>query len=82
MFVLFYVIYSNEPPHLGRQTLHHFEWSIEPRVSVTAVNTHADVDNGGRDDCGKKVVAVGKNSLGKEKPKPTQSTIFLSIEGS
>jgi hypothetical protein len=47
---------------------------------VTAgVNTRTDVDNGGGGD--HKVVAVG-NSLGKEKPKLSQSTIFLSIEGS
>jgi len=49
---------------------------------VTAArNTLTDVDNGG-DDRDRKVVVVERNSLGKEKPKPTQSTVFLSIEGS
>jgi len=46
------------------------------------MNTRTGADNGGGDDRGNKVVAVGKNSLGKEKPKPNQSTIFLGIEGS
>jgi len=46
------------------------------------MNTRADIDGGGgnRRDHSKKVV-VG-NSLEKEKPRPNQSTIFLSIEGS
>jgi hypothetical protein len=46
------------------------------------MNTRADVDGGGGDrrDHSNKVVAV--NSLGKEKPRPTQSAIFLNIEGS
>jgi hypothetical protein len=46
------------------------------------VNTRADVDGGGggRRDHSDKVAAV--NSLGKEKPKINQSTIFLNIEGS
>jgi hypothetical protein len=51
---------------------------------VTAVtNTHADIDDGGGDrrDHSEKVVVVG-NSLGKEKPRPNQSTIFLCIESS
>ncbi len=71
IFVLSYVIYSNKPPHLGHQTFHHFEWSIGLRASVTASrNPLTDVDNSGGDDQGRKVVAVGKNSPGKEKPKP------------
>jgi len=45
------------------------------------MNTRTGADNGGGDDRGKKAV-VGKSSLGKEKPKPNQSTIFLGIEGS
>lgn len=66
------MIYSNEPPYLGHQTLHHFEWSIGLRVSVVAVrDTLTDADNGGSDDRSR-MVAVGKNSLGKEKPKPAQ----------
>jgi len=46
------------------------------------MNTRADVDGGGGDqrDHSKKVVAV--NSLEKEKPRPNQLAIFLSIEGS
>jgi len=66
-------VLMNEPPYLGLQTLHQFEWSIGLRVSVTAAgNALNNVDNGGSDDRDKKVVAVGKNSLGKEKPKPIQ----------
>jgi hypothetical protein len=48
---------------------------------VTAVtNTRADIDGGGGGRS-EKVVAV-VNSLEKEKPRPSQSTTFLSIEGS
>jgi hypothetical protein len=46
------------------------------------MNTRADVDGGGGDrrDHSDKVAAG--NSLGKEKPRLNQSTIFLNIEGS
>ena len=65
IFVLSYVMYSNEPPHLDHQTLHHFKWSIGLWVPVTAARkTLTNVDNGG-DDWDKKVVGVGQNSLGK-----------------
>jgi len=47
-----------------------------------AKNTFTNGDNGGGDDRDKKVVAVEQNSLGIEKLKPIQSTLFLSIEGS
>jgi hypothetical protein len=44
------------------------------------MNTRTDVDSGGG---GRGIkVAVAGNSLGKEKPRLNQSTIFLSIEGS
>jgi len=39
-------------------------------------------NDGGGDDRGRKVGVAGKNRLGKEKPKPIRSTLFLSIEGS
>ena len=72
----------NEPPHLCYQSFQHLEWSIALRVSVTAArNTLSDGNNGG-DDVDKKVAAVEQNSLGIEKLKPIQSTLFLSIEGS
>jgi hypothetical protein len=46
------------------------------------MNTRAGIGGGGGDrgDRSDKVVVV--NSLGKEKPRPNQSTIFLNIEGS
>jgi hypothetical protein len=43
------------------------------------MNTRTGVDSGG--DGGDKAAVVG-NNLGKEKTRPNQSTIFLSIEGS
>jgi hypothetical protein len=45
------------------------------------MNILTDVDSGG-DDRDKKVAVVAVNSLGREKPRPNQSTIFLNIEGS
>jgi hypothetical protein len=54
-----------EPPRLGCQTLHHFEWSIGLLVPVTAERkTLTSADNGG-DGGGRKVVGVEQNSLGK-----------------
>jgi hypothetical protein len=44
------------------------------------MNIRADVDGGGCDRGDKAVVVV--NSLGKQKPRPNQSTTFLYIEGS
>jgi hypothetical protein len=71
-----------EPPLLDHQTLHHSEWPNGPQVSAIAVmNNCADADGGGGDRCNLAVVAA-VNSLGKEKPRPNQSTIFLSSEGS
>ena len=70
---------SSEPPLSGHQILRHPEWSIGPRVSVIVVmNTRAADDDGGGD----RVVVAVQNMLGKQEPKPNQSTIFLSIEGS
>jgi hypothetical protein len=51
-------------------------------VSVTSLmNILTDVDSGG-DGRDKKVAVVAVNSLGREKPRLNQSTIFLCIEGS
>ncbi len=73
--------YFCEPPLLDHSTLHHSERPIGPRFSVTGVmNLRTDVHSGGGDR-GKKVAVVAVNSLGREKPRPNQSTMFLSIEG-
>jgi hypothetical protein len=45
------------------------------------MNNCADVDDGGGDR-GNNLAVVAVNSLGKEKPRPNQSTIFLNNEGS
>jgi hypothetical protein len=50
---------------------------------TAAVNTRDDIDGGGGDHCDHSdKVVVEVNSLGKEKPKPNRSTVFLNIEGS